>query len=127
MESCLSGASRGWKVDPADMVRVEEFKVGDMLSYSPWQADPSDIGKVADLKVKVVGRHSCGGMGTWVLKTDLESNEMFPILLMSGEMYGIQVLEWYSVWKMNDLGVALCFVDRLWLCKAWEIERVKAI
>lgn len=53
------GASRGWKADPAEMERVEEFKVGDWVRIRPTlttakhgfgSATPGSIGVVYCIK-----------------------------------------------------------------------------
>ncbi|CAN1781244.1 E3 ubiquitin-protein ligase KEG [Linum perenne] len=182
------GASRGWKADPAEMERVEEFKVGDWVRIRPtlttakhglgserWVGPTCHLERVEKLvvgqKVRVKlcvkqprfgwSGHSHGSVGT-IAGIDADGKlriytpagsktwmlDPSEVEVVKEEEVGIG--DWVRVRKTvstpshqwgevnhksigvvhrmedGEVWVSFCFMERLWICKAWEMEKIRA-
>ncbi|CAN1316141.1 E3 ubiquitin-protein ligase KEG [Linum perenne] len=182
------GASRGWKADPAEMERVEEFKVGDWVRIRPtlttakhglgserWVGPTCHLERVERLivgqKVRVKlcvkqprfgwSGHSHGSVGT-IAGIDADGKlriytpagsktwmlDPSEVEVVKEEEVGIG--DWVRVRKTvstpshqwgevnhksigvvhrmedGEVWVSFCFMERLWICKAWEMEKIRA-
>ncbi|XP_051123655.1 E3 ubiquitin-protein ligase KEG [Andrographis paniculata] len=90
---------------------------GKLRIYTPagskvWLLDPTEVVVVAEREVRI---------NDWVRVKGSVSNPTHHWGDASHASVGV-------VHRMEDedLWVAFCFTDRLWLCKVWEMERVRA-
>ncbi|CAI0461893.1 unnamed protein product [Linum tenue] len=90
---------------------------GKLRIYTPaglktWMLDPSEVEQVEEEELQI---------GDWVKVKKSVSTPSHQWGEVNHSSIGV-------VHRMDDgeLWVAFCFVERLWLCKAWEMERIRA-
>ncbi|PHU09809.1 E3 ubiquitin-protein ligase KEG [Capsicum chinense] len=90
---------------------------GKLRIYTPagsksWMLDPSEVDLVEEKEIQV---------GDWVKVRENVSNPTHQWGDVSHSSIGVV----HRI-EDGDLWVAFCFTDRLWLCKAGEMERIRA-
>lgn len=90
---------------------------GKLRIYTPagsksWMLDPSEVDLVEEKEIQV---------GDWVRVRENVSNPTHQW----GDVCHSSIGVVHRI-EDGDLWVAFCFMDRLWLCKAWEMERIRA-
>ncbi|CAA0831427.1 E3 ubiquitin-protein ligase KEG [Striga hermonthica] len=144
------GENELWIGPAADLEKAERFVVGQRVRVTPsvnpprfgWSGhDHSSVGTVssidADGKLRI---YTPAGSKVWVLDPSevevVEEQELRvgdwvrarPGLSSPTHQWGeVSYSSIGVVHRMEDedLWVAFCFLDRLWVCKAWEMEKVR--
>lgn len=89
---------------------------GKLRIYTPvgsktWMLDPSEVEVVEEEELQI---------GDWVRVRASVTTPTYQWGEVSHSSIGV-----VHRMESGELSVAFCFVERLWLCKAWEMERVR--
>ncbi|XP_047315688.1 E3 ubiquitin-protein ligase KEG [Impatiens glandulifera] len=88
-----------------------KLRIHTPASTKPWMLDPSEVERVEEIEIKI---------GDWVKV----SSKVPTLTHQWGDVTHSSIGVVHRI-ENGDLWVAFCFLERLWLCKSFEMERIR--